>query len=119
MSSRKDDVSIFDFNSLGAYLTSVFQQRKVARRYFSLRSWALKLGQKPSYSGNLSRILSGQRDLPKYMVASFVENLALDSNERAYFELLSIGNQKISVESLAKIRAALKAEETAVPLSKN
>lgn len=111
-----DNISIFDFDSVSDYLTAIFQQRKARRRGFSLRLWASKLGLKATDSGNLSRVLSGQRDLSKTMQEKIARELALDEDEKAYFEVLALGRDKISAASFARIKDCLRehATETAV-----
>lgn len=106
---RKDDqVSIFNFDSVSDYLTCVFRTRKARRRTYSLRLWASKIGLKATDSGNLSRVLSGQRDLSKTMLERIAADLELSAHERAYFELLALGRGKISPQSLAHLKEQLK-----------
>lgn len=101
------DVSVFDFDSVSSYLSAVFRSRKIRRRRFSLRGWATRIGLKASDSGNLSRVLSGQRELSRPMVDKLARDLALEPGELAYFEVLAMGRERISPESLARLKEGL------------
>lgn len=105
--NKRPDPRVFEYESATAFLRAVFLRRKEERRGFSLRLWAAMLGLKPSDSGNLSRILSGQRDLSQQMARKIADELSLGEFERAYFELLSLGQRKISRDSLEKIKGCL------------
>lgn len=107
MTSAKDNVSIFEFDSISDYLTSVLETRQARRKSYSLRFWALRLGLKVSDSGNLSRILSGRRAPSHNMALRLKKDLGLSENEGAYFELLALGDSKISRQSLNTIKKSL------------
>lgn len=119
-SAKSPEVVIFDYDSISDYLTAVFRSRKALRSTYSLRNWALKMGMKPTDSGNLSRVTTGQRALSRQLGAKIAQDLQLDGFELAYFELLSIGRSKISAESFERIRSCLRAQsKTPVSPSSN
>lgn len=103
-----EDVSIFDFDSIDTYLAAIIRARKSQRKTFSLRLWATRMGLKPSESGNLSRIVSGQRDLPRRIAEKIAHELNLKDAELVYFELLSAGREKISSASLSQLKTCLR-----------
>ena len=78
--------SIYQFTTLDAYLGRFFQYRKALNPTFSYSVWARRMGvQSPA---TLCMVTKGQRSPGKNLVVKFTKDLALDSNEARYFEIL-------------------------------
>lgn len=105
MSDTKN-FSIFDFDSVDAYLQAMFQSIKEKHPAYSMRQWTKKLG--VSDSGTLSRVLSGERKISTKSRDRIVQALGLDNYQKAYFEILALGRDGASSASREVIRELLR-----------
>ena len=101
---NKLDSLIYDSSSAAELLNLVFNEIKVERPSYSLRAWAKKLR---IPAGSLSRILAGQRKMPKKMLSHVPDYLRLDENQTAFFELLVMGSRNFTPRSFELIKKTL------------
>lgn len=101
-------VSIFDHSEAAPFLKANLEAAQRLNPTFSTRAWAEKLRAKDA--GSFSRMLSGQRRIPKYLLQSIADDLHLSVAERLYFSLINMGEQALPDDSLAYIRDLLKAD---------
>lgn len=80
-------VEIYSYQDLASYLSDKFKEKKEINPSFSIRSWAMQLGN--CSHGTLHGMLSGKRAVSKSMVPIFVKNLKLKAEEAIFFELLA------------------------------
>jgi uncharacterized protein (TIGR02147 family) len=77
---------IFHYTSLEAYLGRYVQYRKTLNPSFSYATWARRLGVKSP--ATLHMVTKGQRSPGRSLVSKFQKDLALNSDEARYFEIL-------------------------------
>jgi len=103
--SKKFEISVYEYDDACIYLKNIFEQIKSCRPSYSIRAWSKQLNAKNPTS--LTRILTGNRRVPKDLLPNISNSLELDSCETAYLELLALGKGRISAQSLETLKEAL------------
>ncbi len=86
-------ISIYNYLDPIEYINAIYEYLKVNKRYFSLRSWANKMGLKEATP--LSQVLKRKRALPANYVQRISEYLKLPEKDQEYFmAIVEIANSK-------------------------
>lgn len=105
--AKQFGISIYEFQLSSDYINAIFESIKAARNLTSIRGLAKRLAINHS---TLSRILGGERQVPREALPRFSEFLELTPSETAYFELISQCRESLSAKSFFLIKELLRNE---------
>jgi len=95
---------LYDYNDYGEFLRDAYDTRRAAKSSFSMRYISLKVHMDVSY---VSKILTGDRQLPVGKIPSFAAVFGLTGRRALYFEALVLSGRARSPEEKRPFEEAM------------
>ncbi len=103
---RSEEVDIYDFLDLRAYLRAYYEHKKATGRGFSYRAFSRRAGLKAP--NHLKRIIDGDRPLTEQAALQYADAIGLDGERRQYL-LDTLEARRIAHERLLSYRRVRRA----------